>query len=390
MLGFAAALAPVVGVYAPLALAAGVLIIALFAVATRFARDRTWPRPARAPTIIIALAVIWSATSFIWSIDPSLLSIVKLARLAALLLAGLVLVDCARAMRPEEVRIFEKCMFFGFGLAIVVLVVDLTTNALILRSFIGKSGEWGGVSFRYNRGTTVMALMLWPVVLAATRRSLWLAAAIWAGTFAVIALFDSNAAKLGVLGGGLCVALSGFSPRRMASFAAAGIVAVMLATPFSLGWVNAIKEAPIGTLPIPNSSHHRLLIWKFTADRIAERPVLGWGFNSSRSIPGNKKDIAFASPALPLHPHNAWLQWTLELGVVGALLGAAIMAWLCLRARAEDFDWRETGATLGLVVATFLISGVAYGIWQSWWIGTMFFAASFLAASVKRDADDSS
>ena len=34
------------------------------------------------------------------------------------------------------------------------------------------------------------------------------------------------------------------------------------------------------------SAGHRLLIWSFTGNRIAEHPVLGWGLDSSRAIPG--------------------------------------------------------------------------------------------------------
>ncbi len=65
---------------------------------------------------------------------------------------------------------------------------------------------------------------------------------------------------------------------------------------------------------IKYSGIHRLLIWRFTADRIAERPALGWGMDASRALPGGKTDLAQLFPdagllpgseALPLHPHDA-------------------------------------------------------------------------------------
>ena len=37
---------------------------------------------------------------------------------------------------------------------------------------------------------------------------------------------------------------------------------------------------------LPNSFIHRLLIWDFTLNRIAERPLFGWGLDTSRAIPG--------------------------------------------------------------------------------------------------------
>ena len=75
------------------------------------------------------------------------------------------------------------------------------------------------------------------------------------------------------------------------------------------------------SLNLPRSTYHRLLVWGFTADRIEERPVLGWGLNASRAVPGGAKSLDVSEPALPLHPHNAALQWRLELGILGVLFG---------------------------------------------------------------------
>ena len=95
-----------------------------------------------------------------------------------------------------------------------------------------------------------------------------------------------------------------------------------------------------GDLPVerlPTSALHRMLIWDFTAERIAERPLLGWGMEASRTVPGGRGQPEaaaldrmrvtdpgqrrwFAEPhvqILPLHPHNGALQLWLELGAVG-------------------------------------------------------------------------
>ena len=63
------------------------------------------------------------------------------------------------------------------------------------------------------------------------------------------------------------------------------------------------------------SAGHRLWIWSFAGDRIAERPLTGWGLDASRSIPGGKDPIRPGETWLPLHPHNASLQLWLELGI---------------------------------------------------------------------------
>src|SRR6202034_4481699 len=63
---------------------------------------------------------------------------------------------------------------------------------------------------------------------------------------------------------------------------------------------------------------HRIFIWRFTAERIAERPLLGWGMDAARDLPGGKPTVASLFPGaqipadaelLPLHPHDAVLEW---------------------------------------------------------------------------------
>jgi O-antigen ligase len=145
-----------------------------------------------------------------------------------------------------------------------------------------------------------------------------------------------------------------------------------------------VEKVPLGSLPIPNSAHHRLIIWKFTADRIAEKPIAGWGYDSSRAIPGSTVLLNTASPALPLHPHNGLLQWWLELGAVGAALGGAFLIAL-LRAIGRTGGTTERAAALGLYAGAMTVVNLSFGIWQGWWMATLFLSAAMLmAASTER------
>ena len=102
-----------------------------------------------------------------------------------------------------------------------------------------------------------------------------------------------------------------------------GLAVTILLMPFALGPVLA-RGVPAGGL-IPSAAH-RLLIWDFVVERIAERPLLGWGMEASRTIPGHAASpppallerFGLTGPAvavwlpvaqmLPLHPHNGALQ----------------------------------------------------------------------------------
>src|SRR5205807_9032712 len=92
------------------------------------------------------------------------------------------------------------------------------------------------------------------------------------------------------------------------------------------------------------SGFHRLIIWRFTIDRIDERPLLGWGMDASRALPGGSTEIRqymglpneflfdrVKGEVQPLHPHSAILQLRVELGIAGAVIGAALVGWIAWR-----------------------------------------------------------
>jgi O-antigen ligase len=126
---------------------------------------------------------------------------------------------------------------------------------------------------------------------------------------------------------------------------------------------------------LKHSAQHRVEIWHFAAQRILERPLLGYGFNASRYVPNGDAVSAFLPPGqslIPLHPHDAFLQIWLELGAVGALIVAAgLVSILGALGRwpAASTRFIFPGYAAGLVVAA-----LAFGIWQSWWMATIAFS----------------
>jgi O-antigen ligase len=157
----------------------------------------------------------------------------------------------------------------------------------------------------------------------------------------------------------------------------------VLVAPIAGQTVPAPEDWPQDATSLPGSAHHRMMIWRFTAQRVAERPVFGWGFDSSRSIPGREESLGKGEPALPLHPHNAALQWWLELGLPGALIGAIFLTVLVAGIARHLPGRAEVAAGQGLLVAATVVANVSYGVWQGWWIGALALSAAFLAAVAK-------
>ena len=68
------------------------------------------------------------------------------------------------------------------------------------------------------------------------------------------------------------------------------------------------------------STKERLYIIDYVYERIAQNPLVGWGFDGSRAIGQATRSLFSANPSIPLHPHNLWAQTWLELGLIGVVL----------------------------------------------------------------------
>ncbi|OFX12876.1 MAG: hypothetical protein A2516_05745 [Alphaproteobacteria bacterium RIFOXYD12_FULL_60_8] len=152
---------------------------------------------------------------------------------------------------------------------------------------------------------------------------------------------------------------------------------------------------------VPNSGIHRLVISAFTAEKITERPFLGWGFGTSRAIPGGNAVLTVrdvlgqgdkAMPPeiagmnfLPLHPHNYALQWTLELGVVGLVLGLWVVTAAVRRMAVLLPIPSAGGAVLAQVGVWWGVSALSYGAWQGWWLGAVALVCAITAALIREE-----
>jgi O-antigen ligase len=94
----------------------------------------------------------------------------------------------------------------------------------------------------------------------------------------------------------------------------------------------------------------RLELWRIALDRIAERPLLGYGFG--RRIIGDEL-VATTGNVLMNHPHNLFLSICLQTGVIGLALFCALLAALLARylsfVRATDRRLAIAGV-LGLAI----------------------------------------
>jgi O-antigen ligase len=240
-------------------------------------------------------------------------------------------------------------------------------------------------------------LMAWPATLALLRSGRWLLALVFAAaTLATLLEYVSQSAALAALLG-LAALPWGWVAPRLAAVGLALLVLVMGL--FYPPWApNGHEIAALHErLPaIKASGIHRLAIWSFTAERIEERPWLGWGMDAARAVPGGKRPVTAVMPEvklpltaeiLPLHPHDAALQWRLELGLPGAVLCLVIFGSVLWRVGASArMPAAPRALAIGYAAGVLTVAMLSFGAWQAWWLSTVWLTASFFVGAQPRSA----
>lgn len=327
------------------------------------------PRPALAPVgALLACLLLWGAASALWSMDW-LRSLIVAARLAGLFAVGAALVYAADSIRAPDRLTF--ILLGSLALAIALAAADLVTQGAVGAPFAdrGYRPAW------LNAASVSFAILLLPMTAVLVSRNLPTCALLLAVTSgAMIFTLAGTTAKVALVAGLLIGLLLYMSRGRAAHTAAIISVIVITTAPLTFARFGRLDVFTERADAIKLSAGHRLWIWSFAGDRIAEHPLAGWGLDASRSIPGGKDSIRPSEIWLPLHPHNTPLQLWLELGVPGTILFALVVAYLWHALAVASWS-RMFGAAAGASLAIALIACVAtYGIWQEWWLGVLWFS----------------
>lgn len=321
---------------------------------------------------ILLLLVIWCAVAMSWTVfDPGHdfhhykqiegLTAVKLIMELGLYGAFVFL------MRELPDRWAGRIMA-TLAVSLIVMTVAMAIDALAgqtlyrgLRLAAHASNQPEIIKRNAARGCYTLALFFWPAAFWMKRAGWYvpLIGMVVGGVIAAIGL-NVDAPIAAVLLGGVAMVLV----RR---FGARAVWALLLATVVYFALAPTAVELIAPHLPQMHNTEGlakeswsaRVHIWRFAAERINERPWLGWGMDASRVWPDN----------IPLHPHNAALQVWLELGLVGAAIAALFWTWLWGRMGAIAERSRTSAAMGAAVAAAYLtIGGLSFGVWQEWWL----------------------
>lgn len=375
-LAFAALLMPPLAVVAPLSLAPLLALAGVGALALGARRDIPRLSSMRALLLLLTLLGVLGALSAAWSIIP-LHSFLEGLRFLAISAAGLLLVAVALELSMEERERLGRLLLVGFLIGLAALALAGLTRAFWDPDpTSGSVARWLRHFTVFDRGATVLGLAVWAAIstpVLKNRRALAVLLALAA--LAVTLTLRSRSAMLCLLVGLAVWPIAYRLPRVAAGAIAAGVLALGLVFPAAPLTMDAVARLHQSVPQFDNSMIHRFAIWHFAIDRIAERPILGWGLDASRALPGGKEIIDDPrlpelarpdAPWMPLHPHNAALQWRLELGWPGTMLAVLTVLWL-LRQIVRTLRPAARASALALVAGSLVVAMLSYGFWQAWW-----------------------
>ncbi len=258
------------------------------------------------------------------------------------------------------VRILPWVMFAVMGL----LLVDFYNEGNVLLALLHKKDER---MVYYNRGLSYAAVLLWPLVGWLGQAGRWrVAAGLVFGLLMVTWFSTSRGAVLALVVGAGFWLLGRYLP-RLGGLSAVGLLAVVaVGSLVAVPWL--FDHHPTWFAHLPSSWHHRVEIWDYLLAWHLPSPWLGWGADVAVLAPLNAgHQSQYLHAVVPAaHPHHAFLQLWLELGILGWGWAVALALYLLWQLR----QWPPVARASGLAAwAAFLtLACGSFNLWSdSFW-----------------------
>lgn len=357
--------------------ALGLPVLVGLAAALGYNHPRTRQAIETAPIFlsILAGATAWAAISSLWSPWDGQASV----KVAGLVVFGLLL-GCSMPA-PQQAR----WTLAGASAALTVLIA-LTAIEALSDSALNRAADPTAGQFTWTqnpaRGAVVMLALLWPALawmLGAKTAWRW-PVMIWfvAGAGFVALQFGQHSNLVGLCVGAAFFAFGFAAPRLAILLPALGLAAWLAVAPFATLAIVSSLQAPAW---LPHSWDVRLGIWKYTSERILERPWFGHGLDAARATTERTVYDGEAFRVIPVHPHSASLQIWYDTGVIGAVLAIALIALIGLRlSRLYAAARLPAAATAAVIAMLGTMANVGWSLWQEWWMATIILAGILVVA----------
>jgi O-antigen ligase len=315
--------------------------------------------------ILVGALAVWGAASGAWSVAPRMAA-QSLGEVLVPLVAAAVIV----AALPDRLpRWTVGALAAGLALASVLVLVEMRMGFPLRKSFGGRAE-----AYVMNRPAVTILCMGWPLVAVLRSRAAWarLAPLILLGIAAII-LSYSGSAKQGLAVGVVVFLATLLAPVAMRRLGDVLLLVVVAIQPvFGIIADRTIPEPVFDRLAAAHA-RERADIWLSFGEVARLRPWMGTGLGSSAVL---DRDPVVHEVSPPLqhmlgvgHPHDAFLQVWVELGLVGAILVAGLIGLLARRLAAMPVSLLPE--RLAFLAGVGSIALVSHGAWQSWWYASV-------------------
>lgn len=328
-----------------------------------------------------SLFLLYIIASSFWAFGP-MISLKAASRVVFFICLNFFAFAYIETQKMQNFLQAKKALRFGFAFLGGVLLLNI--GGFFLKNYMNIS--WQNVSWPFcnlqhlTKEGIFLGFFFWIFALyflkELTQKKFW---ALGIGITLICGILPQRAAFLGMVCGLLSYTFVYYWPKGISlinsSFLGLGFVFPLLGKYL---FVPTITNTIF--LKLPSSWQHRFYIWNFVSNRIMEKPLLGWGFDSSRHFPNVKGYLHFFTSTgqisytdthtslIPLHPHNGFLQLWLEEGFLGILLFLSMVGFGVRWFLKTLSSVQEKALFMGGLGMLFVPFCVSFGIWQTWWL----------------------
>lgn len=334
------------------------------------------------------LAYVLISSLFSEHINHSLLLSIRVFLLTAIFLCLLAFflninINCQRLFNT---------LLTGLSLASLVMLIEIFSEGFFssLLRFGKDNYEFTPVDL--NRGIAFIGLFLWPLLYYFYNNKSYLRlATITILTFAIVFSSEHQTSQLALAASILVFFFVLILKKHATRLVFLPLALAFFAFPFVLKVLDIKNVEHYFYAKSSSSALHRLYIWDFAKDKVFQKPILGWGFDSSRFLPVDQSDYivlpstenseASVQHPMPLHSHNISLQIWLELGFVGIVL--FLIPLYFIYTKIIVLEPLQQAVSTSLFAYAFIVSFTGFNIWQQWWLCAIFLAITYLCFSFK-------
>jgi len=334
----------------------------------------------------VLLVPVVGFASILWSVN-SLASAKQALQLGFEFAAGFFLIAVLHNLSPDEKRNCVTALVYGL-VAASLSVVAVSAVWVLATDHQLWDAEYFNRTVKFDRGNITLAILLVPLTLILIQNEKRGLAAVFVASAALSLLFSMNSTvRLAAAIAAVSAASVYLVPSvRYALYTTQMAIVLLMPLLIPLPFQSSVVCTLIDRQP---SLYHRLMSWEFADRHIERRPLLGHGLHASRHL--EQGDAAVPVPPdcpsnrahalqrnarnMPLHPHNAAIQIWLELGMLGAAAFTALLGFATVRAERLTAPRLHKAAFAATSAAAFTVTLVSFGIWQGWFVATLFLIA---------------